>query len=133
MGASTDPIADMLSAVRNALRARHPKVDVPASRVKAEIVRVLKEEGYLAAYKMLEEDKKKKLRLYLKYGAEKQSVITDLKRISTPGRRVYRGRGAIRPVLGGLGICIVTTPRGIMTGAAARKAGVGGEVLCEVW
>ena len=133
MGASTDPIADMLTSVRNALRARHPKVDIPASRVKGEIARVLKEEGFLAAYKVMEENKRKVLRLYLKYGPNKQSVISNLRRISKPGRRVYRGRTEIKPVLGGLGINIITTPRGIMSGRQARRQSVGGEILCEVW
>lgn len=133
MGAPTDPIADMLTSMRNALRARHPKVDVPASKLKGEIARVLKEEGFLAAYKVIEENKKKTLRLYLKYGPDKQSVIGGLRRISTPGRRLYRKRTDIKLVLGGLGISILTTPQGIMSGRQARRQGVGGEVLCEVW
>src|SRR3989337_1135249 len=126
MGASTDPIADMLTSVRNALRARHPKVDIPASRVKGEIARVLKEEGFLAAYKVMEENKRKVLRLYLKYGPNKQSVISGLRRISKPGRRVYRGRTEIKPGVGGLGINIITTPRGLMSGRQARRQSVGG-------
>jgi len=133
MGAPTDPLADMLTSIRNALQARHAKVDVPASRLKAEVARVLKEEGFLAAYKLIDENRKKTLRLYLKYGPEKASVISGLRRISRPGRRVYRGRGEIKSVIGGLGISVLTTPRGIMTGRAARRQGVGGEVLCEVW
>ncbi|MFQ5925872.1 MAG: 30S ribosomal protein S8 [Terriglobia bacterium] len=133
MGAATDPIADMLTCLRNALRVRHPKVDVPASKLKAEIARVLKEEGFIAAYKVMEENKRKILRLYLKYTPEKQSVITGVRRISTPGRRRYLGKSELRPVYGGLGISILTTPKGIMSGRAARRAGVGGEVLCEVW
>ncbi|MBI2956843.1 MAG: 30S ribosomal protein S8 [Acidobacteria bacterium] len=133
MGVSTDPIADLLTAIRNALRAQHPKVDVPASKLKAEVARVLKEEGFVAAYKVIEEHKKKSLRIYLKYGPNKESVISGLRRISTPGRRVYVGRQQIRPVLGGLGINVLTTPRGIMSGRQARRVGVGGEVLCEVW
>ncbi|MFQ5664241.1 MAG: 30S ribosomal protein S8 [Terriglobia bacterium] len=133
MGVSTDPIADMLTAIRNALRARHAKVDVPTSKIKAEIARVLKEEGFVAAYKVIEEKRKRMLRLYLKYGPEKQSVISGLRRVSKPGRRVYRGRAGIKPVLGGVGINILTTPRGIMTGRQARRQGVGGEVVCEVW
>lgn len=133
MGAPTDPIADMLTAVRNALRARHAKVDVPASKMKTEVARVLKEEGFVAAYKVIEEKKKKTLRLYLKYGPNKESVISGLRRVSRPGRRVYRSRREIKPVFGGLGINILTTPRGIMTGRQARRQGVGGEVLCEVW
>jgi small subunit ribosomal protein S8 len=123
----------MLTSMRNALRARHPKVDVPASRVKGEIARVLKEEGFLAAFKVIEENKRKVLRLYLKYGPNKQSVISGLRRVSKPGRRVYRGRTEIKPVVGGLGANIVTTPRGIMSGRQARRQGVGGEILCEVW
>lgn len=133
MGAPTDPIADMLTSIRNALQARHQKVDVPASWIKGELARVLKEEGFLAAFKVIEESQRKTLRLYLKYGPGKESVISGLRRISTPGRRVYRRRAEIRPVVGGLGINILTTPRGLMTGRQARKQGVGGEVLCEVW
>lgn len=134
MGAPTDPIADMLTVIRNALGARQAKVDLPASKLKGEIARVLKEEGFVAAYKVIEENKKKKmLRVYLKYGPNKQSVISGLRRVSRPGRRVYRQRAAIKPVVGGLGINILTTPRGIMTGRQARRQGVGGEVLCEVW
>ena len=133
MGASTDPIADMLTSIRNALRARHPKVDVPASRVKGEIARVLKEEGFLAAYKVIEENNRKVLRLYLKYGPNKQSVITGLRRVSKPGRRVYRGRTEIKLVVGGMGVNVMTTPQGIMSGRQARRQGVGGEILCEVW
>lgn len=133
MGVSTDPIADMLTVIRNALGARLAKVDLPASKLKAEIARVLKEEGFVAAFKVIEENKKKVLRVYLKYGSNKQSVITGLRRTSTPGRRVYRKREEIKPVVGGLGINILTTPRGIMTGRQARRQGVGGEILCEVW
>ena len=133
MGAPTDPIADMLTMIRNALRARHPKVDMPSSRIKVEIARVLKEEGFLSAYKVIEEKKRKNLRLYLKYDGQKQSVITQLRRISRPGRRVYRGQAELKPVLADLGISIVSTPQGIMTGRAARRTGLGGEVLCEVW
>ena len=133
MGAPTDPLADMLTCIRNALQARHAKVDVPASRLKAEVARVMKEEGFLAAYKVIDEKGRKSMRLYLKYGPEKASVISGLKRMSRPGRRLYRGRREIRPVIGGLGISILTTPRGVMTRRAARRQGVGGEVLCEVW
>ena len=133
MGVSTDPIADMLTSMRNALQVRQVKVDVPASKLKGEIARVLKEEGFLAAYKVIEENKKKTLRLYLKYGPDKQSVISGLRRVSTPGRRAYRQRAAIKLVYGGLGINILTTPRGILSGRQARRLGVGGEVLCEVW
>ncbi len=133
MGVTTDPIADMLTSIRNAVRVRYPKVDVPFSRIKTEIARVLKEEGFVAAYKVIEEKKRKSLRLYLKYSPQKQGVITGLRRISRSGRRVYRGRNELKRVYGGMGISIVTTPRGIMTGRAARRTGVGGELLCEVW
>jgi len=130
----TDPVADMLTRIRNAAKARHVRVDVRASKLKAEIARILKEEGYLSSYKVAEETKSKKtLRLFLKYTPDKRSVITGLRRVSRPGCRVYVGRSEIRPVMGGLGVNILTTPRGIMTGRAAREAGVGGEVLCEAW
>jgi small subunit ribosomal protein S8 len=130
----TDPVADMLTRIRNAAKARHVRVDVPASKLKAEIARILKEEGYLSSYKVAEETKSKKtLRLFLKYTPEKRSVITGLRRVSRPGCRVYVGKSEIRRVMGGLGVNILTTPRGIMTGRAAREAGVGGELLCEAW
>ena len=131
---TSDPIADMLTRVRNAIVARHPKVDVPASKLKAEIARILKEEGYISTYKMVEENKSRKtLRIFLKYTADRRSVITGMKRISRPGQRNYLGSTEIRPVVGGLGISILTTPKGLMTGRAARKSNVGGEILCEVW
>ena len=130
----TDPISDLLTRIRNAARARHPRVDVPASKLKIEIARILKEEGYIGTYKLLDESKvRKTLRLFLKYTPDKLSVITGLRRISRPGSRHYVGASEIRPVVGGLGISILTTPQGVMTGRAARKARIGGEVLCEVW
>jgi small subunit ribosomal protein S8 len=129
----TDPVADFLTRIRNAMRSRHQKLDVPASKLKAEIARILKEEGYIANYKPTEEDGKKVLRVYLKYGVNNESVIKDLKRISRPGCRVYQGKNDIRRVQGGLGIAILTTPKGVMTGRQARREGVGGELLCEVW
>ena len=128
----TDPVADFLARIRNAHKARHAKLDVPASRLKTEIARILKEEGYIANYKVVEEDGKKTLRVNLKYGSGNQAVISVITRISRPGCRVYVGHNEIPRVLGGLGITILTTPKGVMTGRAARKAGVGGEVLCEV-
>ena len=130
---TSDPIADMLTRVRNALQARHPKVDVPASKLKTEIARILKEEGYIANYKAAEEDGRAVLRVYLKYGANNEAAIRDLARVSRPGCRVYVGRDEIKRVQGGLGISILTTPRGVMTGRQARREGVGGELLCEVW
>jgi len=130
----TDPIADLLTRIRNAAQARHSRLDVPASKLKTEIARILKEEGYITSYKLVEESKvRKSLRLNLKYTPDKRSVITGLRRVSRPGSRRYIGSTGIRRVMGGLGISILTTPRGVMTGRAARKARVGGEVLCEVW
>jgi len=129
----TDPVADFLTRIRNSIRARHQKLDVPASRLKSEIARILKEEGYIANYKPTEENGQKVLRVYLKYGPNNEAAIRDLQRVSRPGCRVYLGRDEIRRVQGGLGISIMTTPKGVMTGRQARREGVGGEVLCEVW
>ncbi|MEG9434461.1 30S ribosomal protein S8 [Terriglobus sp. ADX1] len=129
----TDPVADFLTRVRNAINARHQKLDVPASNLKAEIARILKEEGYIANYKTVDEENKRTLRVYLKYDADGTSAILDLKRISKPGSRVYLGAQDIRRVQGGLGISILTTPKGVMTGRTARKENVGGEVLAHVW
>ncbi len=130
----TDPVADMLTRIRNGIRARQPKVDVPFSKFKIEMARILKEEGYLSGFKAVEEEKNRKmLRLMLKYTLNKQSVITGIRRISRPGCRVYAGKSGIRPVLGGMGISILTTPKGLMTGKNARRTGVGGEILCEIW
>jgi small subunit ribosomal protein S8 len=128
----TDPVADFLARIRNALIARHPKLDVPASKLKAEIARILKEEGYIANFKTVEEEGHTMLRVYLKYGPNNEAAIARLRRISRPGCRVYVRRGEIPRVLGGLGISILTTPRGVMTGRQAKREGVGGEVLCEV-
>jgi small subunit ribosomal protein S8 len=130
----TDPIADFLTRLRNAAQAKHQRVDVPASKLKTEIARILKEEGYIATYKLVDENKTRKtLRVFLKYTPDRRSVITGLRRISRPGSRAYVGTTEIKPVVGGLGICILTTPRGLMSGRAARRARVGGELLCEVW
>lgn len=129
----TDPVADFLARVRNAIRARHQKVDVPASRLKLEMARILKEEGYISNFKATEENGQKLLRVYLKYGADDEAAISNLNRVSKPGCRVYVGRMEIPRVLGGLGINILTTPKGVMTGREARKQGVGGEILCEIW
>ena len=129
----TDPVADFLTRVRNAIRARHQKVDVPASKLKLELARILKEEGYISNFKSTEEDGQKILRIYLKYGANNEAAMSKLERISKPGCRVYVGRNEIPRVLGGMGINILTTPQGVMTGRDARKHGVGGEVLCEIW
>jgi small subunit ribosomal protein S8 len=129
----TDPVADFLTRVRNAIRARHQKVDVPASKLKLEMARILKEEGYISNFKSTEEDGHKILRIYLKYGSNNEATMSKLERISKPGCRVYVGRNEIPRVLGGMGINILTTPQGVMTGRDARKHGVGGEVLCEIW
>jgi small subunit ribosomal protein S8 len=130
----TDPISDMLTRIRNASRARHARVELPASKLKIEIARVLKEEGFISTYKVVDESKTRKaLRLFLKYTPDKRSVISDLRRISRPGSRRYLGAREIRGIFGGLGVNILSTPRGVMTGRAARKQRLGGEVLCEVW
>jgi small subunit ribosomal protein S8 len=133
----TDPIADMLSRVRNATESRHPRVDVPTSRLKVEIARILESEGYIQGFKVIApqpgEAVQGTLRLLLKYGPRGERVITGLERVSRPGRRVYFGRDDVPDVLAGLGTSILTTSRGVMTGREAVKAGVGGEVLCNVW
>jgi small subunit ribosomal protein S8 len=129
----SDPIADMLTRVRNALAARHQKVDVPASKLKTEIARILKDEGYILNYKIVDDNNHKAIRVYLKYTQANQPVISHMVRLSRPGCRVYVGSKEIPKVLGGLGINIVTTPKGVMTGKSAHKEGVGGELLCEVW
>src|ERR1700720_2662281 len=123
----------MLTRVRNALTARHAKVDVPASKLKTEIARILKEEGYIANFKVAEEGVKKVIKIYLKYASNNSPVITRIERVSRPGCRVYVGRDDIPRVQGGLGINILTTPRGVMTGKHARKEGIGGELLCQIW
>jgi len=130
----TDPVADMLARIRNAISARHQKVDVPTSKLKAEIARILQEEGYIANYKATDDEQGHKvLRIYLKYSNGSEAAISNVARVSRPGCRVYVRRTEIPRVLGGLGINILTTPRGVMTGRQARKEGLGGEVLCEVW
>ena len=130
---TSDPIADMLTRLRNALTARHQKVDVPASKLKMEIARILKEEGFIMNFKLAEEGPMRTIRLYLKYTPANLPAISRITRVSRPGCRVYVGSNEIPKVLGGLGINILTTPRGVMTGRTARKEGVGGELLCHVW
>lgn len=133
----TDPIADMLTRIRNATIARLPRVEMPSSRLKVEIARILESEGYIQGFKVLEAGEgdrvQAQLRVLLKYGPRGERVITGIQRISRPGRRVYFGRDAVPDVLAGLGVSILTTSRGVMTGREAVKAGVGGEVLCNVW
>jgi small subunit ribosomal protein S8 len=129
----TDPIADMITRIRNGVRARLPKIDVPSSKLKVEIARILKDEGYVANFKSVEDDKQGMIRIFLKYGPGMEQVITDLHRVSRPGCRIYCGKDQIPRVYGGLGINILSTPKGLMTGRAATQAGVGGEILCNVW
>jgi small subunit ribosomal protein S8 len=129
----TDPVADMLSRIRNAVRAKLPKVDVPASKLKAEIARILKDEGYISNFKRSDDGKQGLLRVYLKYGPGMERVITDLQRVSKPGCRIYCGKDQIPRVYGGLGINVLSTSRGVMTGRTAAREGVGGEILFNVW
>lgn len=129
----TDPIADMLTRIRNGIVSRHERVEVPASKLKVEIARILKNEGFISNYKLVEEQPQSVLRVYLKYSPDGESVIHGIERISRPGRRVYRGKLEIPRVLGGLGLAIVSTSRGVLSGAEAAKSGLGGEVLCQVW
>jgi small subunit ribosomal protein S8 len=131
----SDPISDMLTRMRNAIGARHTKVDVPASRLKIEIARILKEEGYITNYsiKTAEGSNARTLRIFLRYGPNGESVISSLQRVSLSSRRVYVPSKEISKVLGGLGINIMSTSRGVMTGKQARKTNVGGEVLCSVY
>ncbi len=129
----SDPIADMLTRIRNGLAARLPKVDIPGSKVKIELARILKEEGYVANYRVADDHHKQVLKVYLKYRPDRRPVITRLTRVSKPSRRVYVGASAVPRVIGGLGVCVLTTSRGVMTGQQARAKGVGGEVLCTVY
>ena len=129
----SDPVADFLTCVRNAIRARHRKVDVPASRLKTEIAKVLLRERYINEFKVIEDTKQGVLRLYLKYAAGDVNVITGVRRVSTPGRRMYVGADQLKRVMGGMGTSILSTSRGVMTDREAREAGLGGELVCQVW
>ena len=129
----TDPIADMLTRIRNAIAANHSRVDIPGSKLKMEVARILKEEGYINNFQVKGEGVKYAIRVFLRYDAKGQSSITHLARVSRPGRRVYVGSGDIPKVLGGYGVNIVSTSRGLMSGKAARQAHVGGEILAEVY
>ena len=129
----TDPIADMLTRIRNANLAVHDKVDVPASRLKVEIAKILRAEGYIKNFKVLEGDKHRVLRIYLKYGPGNQRIITGLRRASRPGLRVYATSRRLPRVMSGLGVAILSTSQGLMSGRAAKERAVGGEVLCYVW
>ena len=129
----TDPIADMLSRIRNALTAHHERTRIPASRLKKRVAEILKEEGYVADVRDGENGKHKNIEIVLKYGRGRKPAIDGIKRISKPGRRVYVGKDSIPYVYSGMGISILSTSTGVMTDAKARRLGVGGEILCEVW
>ncbi len=129
----TDPIADMLTRIRNALIAKHESVEVPASNMKKEIARLLLQEGYITSYELVEGEVQSKLVITLKYGPNGEKVINGLKRVSKPGLRIYAGHDELPKVLGGLGIAIISTPKGVMTDKEARKANHGGEVLAYIW
>ncbi|MGA7992728.1 MAG: 30S ribosomal protein S8 [Thermoanaerobaculia bacterium] len=129
----TDPVSDLLTRLRNAISARHEKADVPSSRFKVELARILKDEGYIKNYKVMDDRGGSLLRLYLKYDETGNPVIHGLTRSSKPGRRLYAGKNELPEVLGGLGVAIVSTSQGLLTGNDAKKRGVGGEVVCTVW
>ncbi len=129
----TDPISDLLVRIRNGQLAKHRTVKVPASRIKLEIVRILKDEGYIDDFGVARDEVRAMIEIDLKYGPAGRPAISGLERISRPGRRVYRGKRELPKVLSGLGITVVSTPKGLMTGVACRRAGVGGEILCCVW
>jgi small subunit ribosomal protein S8 len=129
----TDPIADLLNRIRNAILAKHAGTNVPFSTIKLEIVKTIKAGGYIKGYKVLDKDGKKEIRVYLKYDTQNKGIINGLKRISKPGRRVYASKDKIPKVLGGLGIAIISTSKGIMTGSACRNENTGGEVMCYIW
>jgi small subunit ribosomal protein S8 len=129
----TDPIADLLTRIRNATQERHEKLEVPASRLKANVVRVLKEEGYIKNFRLMREEGRPVIKVYLKYTAVGESVIQGIKRISRPGLRRYSGYDEMPRPLGGAGVAIVSTSKGVTTGHKARVQKIGGEILCEVW
>ena len=129
----SDPIADMLTRIRNGMAAKHHKVEIPGSKVKIELARILKEEGYVANYRVATEQNKKTLKVYLKYRPDERSVITRLTRVSKPSRRVYVDSQHIPRVIGGMGVSVLTTSKGVMTGKKAKGLGIGGEVLCTVY
>jgi small subunit ribosomal protein S8 len=128
-----DPVSDLLTRIRNAHLAKHDRVDVPTSKLKAEICRILQEEGFIRSFRLMDGQPSGSIRIVLEYDQEGEPAISHLRRISKPGRRVYRGAGEIRPVLGGRGIGVVSTNQGLLSDKQARERRVGGEVLCEVW
>jgi len=129
----TDPIADMLTRIRNAVRARHPRVEIPHSNIKMAIAGILKSEGYIGGVASVEKGKFKSIRITLRYDDEGTPILSGIEMVSRPGRRIYAGSQEIPPVMGGLGLSIVSTPKGVLSGRDARKAGVGGEIVCHVW
>jgi small subunit ribosomal protein S8 len=129
----SDPIADLLTCIRNACKAKHKKVDVPASKMKAEVVRVLLREKYINNFKSIDDKKRGLLRIYLKYDQKERPVIQGIERMSKPGRRVYIRRHEVPKIQGGLGTALISTPSGIMTDQEARDEGLGGEYLCRIW
>ncbi|MBI2215923.1 MAG: 30S ribosomal protein S8 [Candidatus Rokubacteria bacterium] len=129
----SDPVADLLTRIRNASRAEHEKVDIPASKLKVRIAEVLKDEGFIKNFRVLEDKKQGVLRVYLKYGPGNEKIITGLVRVSTPGRRIYVGHDKIPSILGGMGVAVLSTPRGVVTDREARRQKLGGEVLAYVW
>jgi small subunit ribosomal protein S8 len=133
MAFTTDPVADLLTRIRNANNAHHETVEISSSKLKVEVVRILKEEGFIKNYEVIANPKQNQIKIFLSYGSRRERVITNLKRISKPGLRVYASRDKVPRVLRGLGIAILTTSQGVMTDKAARRRGIGGEVLCFVW
>ncbi len=129
----TDPIADMLTRIRNASRAEHEKVDIPASKLKARVAGILKDEGFIRNYRLIDDTKQGMLRVYLKYGAGNEQMISGLRRVSKPGRRVYMAHDKVPSILAGMGIAIVSTSKGVLTDREARRERIGGEVLAYVW
>ncbi len=129
----TDPIADLLTRIRNGLQAGHESVTVPHSKLRVEVVRILRDEGYLLGYSISEKEPFSEISVVLKYGKDRRPVVRSLQKVSNPGRRVYAGHNEIPEVLGGMGVNILSTSRGVMTGKQARKEGVGGEILCQVY
>jgi small subunit ribosomal protein S8 len=129
----TDPIADLLTRIRNATMVRHDRTDVPASKMKLEIAKILKQEGFIRTFKLLEEGPQGMIRIYLKYADDGEPAIHGLRRVSRPGRRVFKGVDELPKVYNGLGVAVISTNRGVLTDEGARKVSVGGEVLCEVW
>ena len=129
----TDPIADLLTRIRNGIQAHHDRIELPSSKLKVEVARILKAEGFISNYKVAEDKVQSTLRIYLKYSDDGEPVIHGIERVSRPGRRVYRNKQEIPRVLGGLGLAIVSTSKGVLSGADAARSGVGGEVLCQVW